>query len=190
MRTYEQIEELFKQKGYIFFKGELNVNLFAMRKAVNTNIFDDEIYMVYEEGGQKIVKMWPCTTEAGKHYLNSPMNPKGTAIIVPGQYRGAYAIGRHTNYEALRQQKPLKYWRDSDRDSIHDLGGKIYEEIGYTNIHKAGADSSQVDRWSAGCIVFKRVKDFNEMMSIAKKASKKYSNSFTFTLFQMIQAGN
>lgn len=188
--TYEQIELLFKQKDYVFFKGELNINLFAIRKVVATNIFDDEIYMVYEQGGQKIVKKWVCTTEAGKHYLNSPMNPKGTAIIVPGQYRGAYAIGPHTNYEALRQQKPLKYWRDNDKDSIHDLDGKIYEENGYTNIHKAGADSSLVNNWSAGCIVFKRVKDFNEMMSIARKAAKKYSNSFTFTLFHQFEVGN
>lgn len=181
--SYEEIELLFKNKGYSFFKGELNVNLFAIRKNVSTNVFDDEIYMVYEENENKIVKTWTCTTEAGKHYLNSPMNPKGTAIIVPGQYRGAYAIGPHTNYEALRQQKPLKYWRDNDRDSSHDLEGKIYEEIGYTNIHKAGADSTLVNNWSAGCIVFKRVKDFNEMMSIARKAAKKYGNSFTFTLF-------
>lgn len=181
--TYEEIELLFTNKSYSFFKGDLNVNLFAIRKVVSTNVFDDEIYMVYEENGNKVVKKWICTTEAGKHYLNSPMNPKGTAIIVPGQYRGAYAIGNHTNYEALRQQKPLKYWRDKDRDSIHDLEGKIYEEIGYTNIHKAGADSSLVNNWSAGCIVFKKAKDFNEMMSIAKKAAKKYGNSFTFTLF-------
>lgn len=181
--NYEEIELLFKNKSYSFFKGDLNVNLFAIRKNVSTNVFDDEIYMVYEENGNKIVKVWTCTTEAGKYYLNSPMNPKGTAIIVPGQYRGAYAIGRHTNYEALRQQKPLKYWRDNDKDSLHDLEGKIYEEIGYTNIHKAGADSSLINNWSAGCIVFKCVKDFNEMMSIARKAAKKYGNSFTFTLF-------
>lgn len=181
--NYEEIESMFKEKGYIFFKGDLNINLFAIRKKVSTNVFDDEIYITYEENGNKVVKMWACTTEAGKHYLNSPMNPKGTAIIVPGQYRGAYTIGKHTNYEALRQQKPLKYWRDNDRDSMHDLEGKIYEEIGYTNIHKAGADSSLVNNWSAGCIVFKKAKDFNEMMSIAKKAAKKYGNSFTFTLF-------
>lgn len=188
--TYDQIEALFKSKNYIFFKGELNVNLFAIRKAISTNKFDDELYMVYEENGQKIVKMWACTTEAGNIYLKSPINPKGTAIIVPGQYRGVYAIGRHTNYEALRQQKPFKYWRDNDRDLTHDLEGRIYEENGYTNIHKAGADSNLVNNWSAGCIVFKRVKDFNQMMSIARKAAKKYGNSFTFTLFQFIQTGN
>ena len=61
--SYEEIELLFKNKGYSFFKGELNVNLFAIRKNVSTNVFDDEIYMVYEENENKIVKTWTCTTE-------------------------------------------------------------------------------------------------------------------------------
>lgn len=183
MKTYEEIEQMFKSKGYQFFKGDLNLNLFAIRKKVNTNLFDDSIFLVYEKDGIKYVKEWACTTDAGVTYLKKPMNPNGTAIIVPGQYPGAYAIGPHTSYEALRQAKPLKYYRDNDRDTQHDLEGKIYEEIGYTNIHHAGKDSNSIDNWSAGCIVFKKLNDFNSMMDIVRLASKKYGNSFTFTLF-------
>jgi hypothetical protein len=186
MMTYKEIEKLFKDNNYVFFKGELNINLFAIRKKINTNLFDDELYIAYEENGKQIVKMWPCTTDAGATYLKKPINKNGTAIIVPGQYRGVYGIGRHTNYEAIRQQKPFKYYRDNNRDLSHDLSGKIYEEIGYTNIHHAGVDSGFINNWSAGCIVLKRIKDFNEMMLIAKKARDKYGNSFTFTLFQHI----
>lgn len=184
--TYNQIEQLFKKYNYSFFKGDLNINLFAIRKKINTNVFDDEFYIAYEQGGKQIVKKYACTTDAGKYYLLNPLNKNGTAIIVPGQYRGVYAIGRHTNYTALRQQKPMKYFRDNDKDINHDLDVKIFEELGYTNIHKAGADSQLIDKWSAGCIVLKREKDFNELMNICKASADKYGNSFTFTLFSSI----
>jgi hypothetical protein len=186
MMTYEQIEKMFKDKGYTFFKGELNINLFAIRKKINTNLFDDEIWLVYEENGAKYVKQWAATTDAGFTYLKKPMNPNGTAIIVPGQYRGAYGVGRHTSYEALRQQKPMKYYRDTTKDLKHDLNGRIYEEIAWTNVHKAGANSKLVDSNSAGCVVFKRSKDFEEMMKVMRKARDKYGNSFTFTLFSEV----
>jgi len=186
MKTYEEVEQMFKDKGYTFFKGELNVNLFAIRKKINTNLFDDEIWLVYEENGAKIVKQWMCTCEPGRYWLEHPMNKNGAAIMVPGQYRGAYAIGPHTSYEALRQIKPIKYYRDNDKDVKHNLEGKIWEEVAYTNIHKAGADSKLVDKNSAGCIVYKRSKDFEEMMKVLRKARDKYSNSFTFTLFSEV----
>ena len=74
--------------------------------------------------------------------------------MLPGQYKGAYGIGLHRNsYEALRQKKPMKYWRDKNCNGILDLGGNVFEEIAYTNIHRAT-----------------NVKD-------------KYGNSFTYTLF-------
>jgi hypothetical protein len=183
MRTYEQIEKMFSEKGFKFFKGNLNINLFAIRKHVNTNVFDDEFFIAYEEDGQKKVISYPCTTESGKFYLNSPMNPKGTAIMVPGQYRSAYSFGMHQGkYECLRQEKAIKYWRDNDKDGEHDLSGKVYEEIAYTNIHHAGVDSKSVDKWSAGCIVFKNLANFNSMMELAHKSAKVYGDKFTFTL--------
>lgn len=188
MKTYEEIEKMFAENKYAFFKGELNLNIFAIRTHVNTNIFDDYIYLVFEQDGKKIVKSYPCTTDAGKYYLTKPMNPNGTAIMVPGQYRGAYAIGKHTSYEALRQIKPIKYWRDNDKDSEHDMSGKIFEEIAFTNIHRASKynKTPKIDNYSAGCIVIQDPKNFDEMMSLCKLSAKKYGNSFTFTLFSVI----
>lgn len=184
MRTYEDFEKLFKENNYVFFKGDLNLNLFAIRKKINTNLFDDEFWLVYEDKGVKYTYQFACTTDAGFTYLKKPMNKNGTAIIVPGQYRSTYTIGNHTNYEALRQIKPMKYYRDGDRDLQHDLSGKIYEEIAYTNIHKAGKNSTDINNWSAGCIVFKREKDFNQVMDTCRKSVKVYGNKFTFTLFE------
>ena len=45
-------------------------------------------------------------------------NVKGTAILVPGQYRGAYKIGFHKGkYKALVQAKPVKLYIDNDKDN-------------------------------------------------------------------------
>lgn len=180
---YADVKKLFKTKGFAFFEGEMNLNIFAKRKVVGTNLFDDEFYMVYQEGGKNIVRKWACTTDAGKTYMLKPMNKNGTAIINEGQYRGAYTFGLHQGkYECLRQLKPVSYSRDNNKDTKHDIGGKVFEEVGFTNIHHAGADSGQVDSWSAGCVVLKRIKDFDEMMSIAKKSAKTYGDKFTFTM--------
>ncbi len=41
-----------------------------------------------------------------------------------------------------------------------------------------------VENWSEGCQVFKRSKDFDEFMSICRKARDKHGNSFTYTLIE------
>jgi len=45
----------------------------------------------------------------------------GTAILVPGQYRGAYALGYHFGKPALQQVGNLKLFRDNDLDEQLDL---------------------------------------------------------------------
>jgi len=186
--SYDHFEKMFKDKNFKFFKGNLNLNIFAIRKNINTDVFDDEFYIAYEDEGIKRVVSYPCTTESGKYYLNNPMNPKGTAIIVPNQYLSAFKFGLHKGkYECLRQHKQLQYWRDFDGDDNHNLSGKIYEEIAYTNIHHAGTNSNIVGKYSAGCIVFKNKQNFKDMMKLAHKSAKLYGSTFTFTLFDEIE---
>jgi hypothetical protein len=60
----------------------------------------------------------------------------------------------------------------------------ITEGIYGINIHKAGADSTYVENWSEGCQVFKRERDFNEFMALARQARLIYGNSFTYTLLE------
>ena len=52
------------------------------------------------------------------------------------------------------------------------------------NIHRSNpyTESYLVDRWSAGCQVFKRVKDYNEFLELCKSSALIYGNSFTYTL--------
>jgi hypothetical protein len=116
-------------------------------------------------------------------------NKDGVAILVPNQYRGSHEIRKHQGkYEALCQKKPVKVYRDNNKDGKYDmLEENIHEGIFGINIHKAGSrveGSTQIDKWSAGCQVFSKESDFNQLMELAYKAKNLYGNSFTYTLIE------
>ena len=52
------------------------------------------------------------------------------------------------------------------------------------NIHKAGATSSSVDKWSAGCQVFARERDFTQFLNLLKQAGQQ---RFMYTLLHADQ---
>lgn len=188
--TPQNIEKIFKKKGYAFFVNDskdYNINIIGIRSIDMTpNVFNDYVCVMWKYRGKWTTKIYEATTDPGLYYLNNPMNIKGTAIMVPGQYRGAYEIGKHTDYKALRQKKPIKYWRDNNKDNRYDMNGKIYEEIGYTNIHHANyyGKSKYVDKWSAGCQVLADIKEWKEFINICQNACNKFGNSFTYTLIE------
>ena len=70
-------------------------------------------------------------------------------------------------------------WRDSNKDDVLDHDGAPSEGWFGINIHHAGADSTNVEKWSAGCQVFKRLADWEEAMGIWKATG---ADSFTYTL--------
>lgn len=183
-------EKLFRNKGYIYFtKGAYNLNIIGIRTNNNnkvTNIFDDFIVIDYKlPSGCKKRIVYEATTDPGKYYMLNPMNCNGTAIMVPGQYRGAYEIGKHNGkYRALCQKKPIKVYRDKNKDLIYNLDPKTIEEgIFGCNIHKAGNSSKYVDNWSAGCQVLAKALDFNNLMYLANKQIESGNgNTFTYTL--------
>ena len=113
------------------------------------------------------------------------------AILVPNQYRSSHTIRLHQGkYEALGQHRPVKVYRDNNRDMIYDEKN-IDEGLFGINIHRSNplTESTVVDGWSAGCTVFKRVKDFNQFMSICRKARDIHGNSFTYTLIESKDLG-
>lgn len=188
--TPENIKKIFKEKGYKFFENDsknYNLNIFGIRSSDMTpNSFNDFVCLMWKYKGNWTTKIYEATTDPGLYYLENPMNVNGTAIMVPDQYLGAYEIGLHgEKYEALRQKKVMRYFRDNDRDKEFDLNESlIYEEVAYTNVHHASytRTSIQVDKWSAGCIVIADIKKFKEFMKICKKSKDIFGNSFTFTL--------
>tara|TARA_Y100000114_G_scaffold131389_1_gene129577 strand:+ start:2744 stop:3331 length:588 start_codon:yes stop_codon:yes gene_type:complete len=171
----------------IFLNGQYNLNLIGIRNAEHqANRFDDKIHCVYKDENDKWVhKSWACTTEPGKYWLENPTNVNGTAILVPGQYRSVWKIDLHQGkYEALCQRNgTVKVYRDDNRDEIIDCDPDSITEGYYgINIHKAGANSTQIDRWSAGCQVFANESDFDEFMDICRKARETWGNAFSYTL--------
>jgi hypothetical protein len=182
--TKEQIEKAVKSKGYVWFEDTSNkgfdVNIIGIRNSSTgtkvTNVFDDAISVSYKDGGNWVYNEWVNTTDPGTKGVKQYHNAAGVARLVPGQYRGAYTLGLHQGkYEALRQQKPVKVYRDANRDMNYDET-KIQEGIFGINIHKAGANSTYVENWSEGCQVFKRAADFEEFMTIIRKAGSIHGN--------------
>jgi hypothetical protein len=176
--TRQNIEKAMKAKGFAYFEnGEFNVNIIGIRNGSTgkrvTNQFDDWMTLSYKVNGEWKFAIWNCTVENGD----------GSARLVEGQYRGSFTIGKHQGkYDALKQCKPLKVYRDWNlKDGTYDES-KIYNDVAGLNIHKAGADSINVNNWSEGCQVFKREKEFLAFMEIIFKAEKIHGKFFTYTL--------
>jgi len=194
--TREQIETAVKTKGYVWFEDKSNkgydVNIVGVRNSSTgnkvTNVFDDYLTISYKENGEWKFFIWSATTDPGKKSMLEWKKmgiTGGCARLLTGQWRKTWAIDKHQGkYDALCQRlAKVKVYRDSDLDLEYDED-KITEGMYGINIHKAGQDSTWVENWSAGCQVFKRVKDFDEFMKICKKAAKIHGNSFTYTLIE------
>ena len=187
--TREQVESAVKAKGYKYFEnGDYNVNVIGIRNSAPgnkvTNLFDDWLTLSYKEGGVWQFYIWNATTDPGKAPMVAGNRIGGIARVVPGQYPGSHMVRLHQGkYEALGQKANIKVYRDNDRDTEYDTD-TITEGVYGININQAGQDSTWVERWSEGCQVFKRVKDFDVFMKICKKAAKIHGNSFTYTLIE------
>lgn len=183
----DMIEKAVKSKGYKWFdEKDMLLNIVGVRNSSVgqkvTNAFDDKLTLSYKENGVWQYKEWTNTTDAGKKGVMEYHNANGVARLVEGQYIGSHALGLHQGkYEALRQVKAVKVFRDANKDMMFDEK-TIQEGIFGINIHKAGVDSTFVENWSEGCQVFKRFNDFDEFMAIARKSKAVHGNSFTYTL--------
>ena len=194
MYTKEQIEEAVKAKGYVWFDGDgdYDVNIVGVRNCETadkvTNAFDDKLTLSYKVDGEWCFHCFDCTTDPGTHWVENIMRKEGVAILKPGQYRRSHKIRLHAGkYEALGQQRPVKVYRDNNRDDKYDLlEESVQEGLFGINIHRAtkweGKKSTQIDKWSAGCQVIASNDDFRLFMEICNKAKDTWSNSFTYTL--------
>lgn len=191
--TREGIESAVKAKGYVWFNDDANksydVNIVGVRNLLPgrkvTNLFDDKMTLSYkDETGVWKFHEWDITTDPGTKAMKEFHNPAGVFRLIPGQYRGMWAIGLHQGkYEAMRQVKPCKGWRDKNKDMIFDET-LIVEGVFGINGHRSNpkTQSEYVENWSEGCQVFKRLKDFKEFMVIMNKAKVIHGNSFSYTL--------
>ena len=187
--SVDYVKQVLESKGYAFFtNGVYNLNIIGIRNPnLVANSFDDTMVVIYKIGGEWITKVYAITTDAGTYWLKNPMSNKGTAILVPNQYRGVYSIDLHNNkYYALCQRNgKVEVYRDNDKDLILDMDStKIEKGMFGINIHRSNPfnESLKVDKFSAGCQVFKKSSDFDEFMKLVDKQKKLYGNNFTYTL--------
>jgi len=192
----EQFEKALKDKGYAFFDGgkKYNLNIIGVRnKSHNSKEFDDSLIVIYRND-KKDWEILSCeiTTEPGPSILRKPINPDGTAILVPGQYRGVYRVGLHGGsyrHTALVQRGgTVKVWRDQNKNEIIEIDEHTLVQEGMfgINIHRHASSSEKeyVRGLSAGCQVFKDSRRFAQFLSTCNKSADAFGNSFTYTLIE------
>jgi hypothetical protein len=176
MKTYslEQLKAKFKELGYEW----LPFMFIGIRsKADEANKFDDTFVFVKND----ILRFFPNTTNPGAVYLQKLLNPKGAAVLVPGQYKNAWGLGLHRGkYTALVQVRPVSVYRDADKDLKSENNGVIDTGLFGINIHKANTGISLlINGHSAGCQVFQNSADFDTIIAECKMCGQK---QFTYTL--------
>lgn len=130
-------------------------------------------------------KLFRATTDPGTHFLVKPMNPKGTGILVPGQYRDVYKLGFHQNrpdHPAFIQVKPMRVFRDNDRDAELDFDPRTIEAgLFGLNLHRANANSIArfVENHSAACQVVQNKAPHDLLRKLAEQSGREF---FDYTL--------
>jgi len=188
--TVDSIIGVMNGKGYKVFRNKKghDLNIVGIRTADNkANTFNDWVCVFYRFEGTWNSFAFPATTDPGTYYRKHPANVRGTAVMKPGQYRGAYKIGKHRGYKALQQQGLVTVYRDANQDDTIDTTG-FPEDTGIhaINIHRANAyrPSLNVGKWSAGCQVLQDPDHFAFLLMLCERGKEKYGNSFSYTLLE------
>jgi len=161
---------------------QINYNcfLFGVRnqnRNQSSDAFDDLIGVIYPFERKLNMELFEATTDPSVTELVKPTfteaQRNGTAIIAEGQYRGVYQIGHHGvgswRHRALVQVRPIKIYRDSNRDQTLDLEPERTTEGLYgVNLHMAHprAVIQRIQGYSAGCQVIQDPADYQRLMYI------------------------
>lgn len=182
--TYDQMKNTVTSLGYQWYDGMGMLNIVGERIDYNDdNTFKDIIHVAYiSQVGERCCVEAEITTLPGWYYLQNPMNPSGTAIVKPGQYVDVYKIGNHYNQIALVLDGDITVYRDGNKDTTLDLN-KTETGNFAINIHHADGITQTVDRWSAGCQVYKDTTKHQFLMFLASEQIRLAQHDrFTYTL--------
>ena len=180
--------------GYAYFNdGDYDLNIIGSRRLNDRqdNEFDDLLIGAYTIDNIWYTETFDITTDPGSYWLTKPEYKPCAIYKHPQQARGAYKIGLHRGRSAaLVQVQPVEYWRDANKDEHADYNcSKIYKQRIGLNIHKASSragGSEFVDRWSAGCQVFRyadQERGFGRFMKLCRLQIESLGyHTFTYTL--------
>lgn len=188
--NHQSLMAAYHDKNFHLDIRSMFVNVFGVRSADMTpDVFNDYVGLLAATPRGWIVHAFAATTEPGLYYLRNPINVNGTGVVVPGQYIGSHAIGKHKGqYTALVQVGPVKMYRDKNKDDKFDLSREnIVEGSNFgMNIHRSNAEraSTVVDKWSAACQVLSDPANFETLMAFCVVHKEIYENLFSYTLFE------
>lgn len=176
--TLEELKAEFAKLNYRWFD---TLNFVGIRsKANKPNEFDD-LFGLIQNG---TIRWFSCTTNPGTHWLKNLLNPKGAALLKPGQYIDTWKIGLHQGkYKAFVQAKPVTVYRDANKNDFAEETSVTDTGLFGINIHRANDKmvSKIIDKWSAGCQVLNNPADFNIALQQGEDSKLNY---FTYTLLK------
>ena len=190
--TAEQIVAAFRRKGYFLDDREMVPNIFGIRsESRRAGKFDDLVGVIWKLDGQWNINEWPATVDASPRYLTKPINKSGTAGLVPGQYLKVWEVDSHNGWVKTLCQRngPVRVYRDGNRDLNLDYSDSTVQEGRFgINFHpmKGGSDnqSESHSTGSAGCQVFRFVKDHKAFMKFVYGHINRYGETFfSYALF-------
>ena len=148
------------------------------------NAFDDKFYVF---DGPNFKQVSTGTTNVGKEalYFFDDYNLTGAAVWKTNQWcSNAYSRGYHRasrkdgGMRALKQRKPISYFRDNNKNRNIDETGELHNNIIWLNIH--GVDYNPyskvtkelINKWSFGCQVWNRMSDYRQMVNAVWQRNK------------------
>lgn len=189
-----------QHKGYYIATGSKRYNIVYVEGmnedgSLNNdepNCFNDRRLLIQVINGVPvIVGNWQATTEPGSYYTYNPMNRKGAARILFGQYK-AWQVGYHGNadrHQALVQTQNLTVCRDFNQD-FKRTGDKLNTGLFAINQHW-GYDYryNNVYKASAGCLVGRFRQGHREFMRIIKQ-DERYQTNQEYLFYTAIIPGD
>lgn len=143
------------------------------------NVFDDKFYVF---DGPDFKQVSSGTTNAGRTamFFYDKYNLPGAAVWKTDMfYSNLFKRGYHKGrMRALRQQKPIYFYRDSDKDMLIEEQGQLHHNIIYANMH--GVDYNPysnitkefINGWSFACQVWNRMGDYRQMVNAVWKRNR------------------
>jgi hypothetical protein len=175
--TYDGLKASIQRLKYLWYEGT-TPNIVGIRSSTWVpDAFCDKMAVTF----MGKLSLFECTTRPGIYWLKRKMNPKGTAVLCPGQYVDSFKVGKHKGYSALIQSAPLKVHRDTNYNAIIDTSTAIDEGYFGIDIHRSNPNriSTVVGQWSAGCQVFANPHELELLLSFCARSMAK---AITYTL--------
>ena len=207
--TWDSLKNTLEKANYWKEMDPDRFNLVGLRnylsvKKNSSNHFVDLLVLMSPEKDKK-VWVYEATTVPGPMFMAKPfrnwyvasgskrsVNPKGLAILQPGVYK--YKVGSHRGYKAFVQDGRVDVDRYRPVDKPSQANFNTFSpgngESGYfgINIHRANSkrESTNVNTWSAGCMVFSKASSLNEVL---RKLKSNGQRKIEFALVEMDDFG-